>query len=189
MAGLWLTGGTHRERGSREWHADLLSPKEGLIHWKKTLKRQLIGCNTTGKTDTYRFCQCHIVRTLDSTSLQTVIKPCRPVKPQRRLSALEEDLTLKTQLIRCNTEAKPKLLGSAGQWANSWLPVHRQSIDCRLMYWPMHLPTCCLDWMCYLISKYCYQTLQYKSSAHYLVLIACHVSSITIFQQLLAYQS
>ena len=37
-----------------------------------TLKRQLIGCNTTGKTETYRFCQCHIVRTLDSTSLLTV---------------------------------------------------------------------------------------------------------------------
>ena len=114
----------------------LVKPQRRLDTLEKdlTIKRQLIGCNTTGKTETYRFCQCHIVRTLDSTSLQTVIKPCRPVKPQRRLSALEEDLTLKTQLIRCNTVAKQKLLGSAGQWANSWLPVHRQSIDCRLMY-------------------------------------------------------
>ena len=52
----------------------LVKPQRRLDTLEKdiTLKRQLIGCNTTGKTDTYRFYQCHIVRTLDSTSLQTV---------------------------------------------------------------------------------------------------------------------
>ena len=52
----------------------LVKPQRRLDTLEKdiTLKRQLIGCNTTGKTETYRFCQCHIVRTLDSTSLLTV---------------------------------------------------------------------------------------------------------------------
>ena len=46
----------------------LVKPQRRLDTLKKdlTIKRQLIGCNTTGKTETYRFCQCHIVRTLDS---------------------------------------------------------------------------------------------------------------------------
>ena len=52
----------------------LVKPQRRLDTLEKdiTLKRQLIGCNTTGKTETYRFCQCHIVRTLDSTRLLTV---------------------------------------------------------------------------------------------------------------------
>lgn len=52
----------------------LVKPQRRLDTLEKdiTLKRQLIGCNTTGKTETYRFCQCHFVRTLDSTSLLTV---------------------------------------------------------------------------------------------------------------------
>ena len=52
----------------------LVKPQRRLDTLEKdiTLKRQLIGCNTTGKTEPYRFCQCHIVRTLDSTSLLTV---------------------------------------------------------------------------------------------------------------------
>lgn len=32
---------------------------------------------------------------------------------------MEEDLTLKKQLIGINTVVKQKILGSAGQWANS----------------------------------------------------------------------
>lgn len=60
----------------------LVKPQRRLDTLEKdiTLKRQLIGCNTTGKADTYRFCQCHIVRTLDSTSLLTVnhVGPLNP---------------------------------------------------------------------------------------------------------------
>ena len=41
--------------------------------------------NTTGKTETYRFCQCHIVRTLDSTSLNLTVNHVGLLNPKEGL--------------------------------------------------------------------------------------------------------